>query len=335
MESVTLPEGLETIQAGAFDSDYALKSVVIPGSVTKIDDSSIGAFAGTSVRSAGPIGSGCDIQFGWTKSVPDYAFLNAGRSDITGSGLEKVILPEGVESIGTKAFANTGSGSDLSSLYLPDSLTSIGTDAFLGCKALKTAGGTEDNVRLPVTETFTGGILSAFPYLERVTVPAGTSTVGAESFSGSANLKTVILSEGVETIGEKSFSSCAGLTSVSLPNGLSNIGASAFENCAGLSSITIPAGVTALNSGTFVNCTGLKRIILSKNLKSIAMGTFDGCTALTDVYFDGTEDEWKAITSDHDFSTAERSAEECQNPLCRGPVHSGFRLVCVSSLRWR
>ena len=227
--------------------------------------------------------------------VAFYAFLNAGGSAIAGSGLEKVIIPEGIRSIGTKAFAYWDSGSDLNSLYLPNSLTSIGTDAFLNCKALKTAGGTEDNVRLPVQETLNSSILSAFPWLERVTVPAGTKSIAGGAFSSLPSLKNVTLSDGVETIADKAFSSCASLTYAALPNSVTSIGASAFEDCTALKSVSIPAGVSGLNSGTFNNCTSLKRVSIHKNLKTIAMSAFNGCTSLEDVYFNGTEDEWNAI----------------------------------------
>ena len=139
------------------------------------------------------------------------------------------MIPEGITTIGTKAFAYWDSGSNLKSLYLPDSLTSIGTDAFLNCKALKSAGGAEDNVRLPVSETFNSGILGAFPYLDRVTVPSGTKIIANEAFSGMTTLQTVVLSEGIESIGDKAFSGCSALAAISLPRSVASVGQSAFS----------------------------------------------------------------------------------------------------------
>ena len=51
------------------------------------------------------------------------------------TSLDEVVLPEGLESIGKKAFA----GSSVKKINLPASLTSIADDAFSGCPLLRIA----------------------------------------------------------------------------------------------------------------------------------------------------------------------------------------------------
>ena len=87
-----------------------------------------------------------------------------------------------------------------------------------------------------------------------------------------SSLVTVIIPEGIEDIGLSSFEGCFSLKDAVLPDSLKTIGTSAFKNCKALSKIVIPKGVERINNGAF-----------------------DGCDALTDVYYMGTEAEWKAI----------------------------------------
>ena len=84
MTSVTLAEG-----------SPSLTSITIPDSVTSIGKS---AFSGcTGLKTAGPIGSGSNYEFGWQTSIPANAFSGC-------TGLTSITIPEGVTSIGQKAF---------------------------------------------------------------------------------------------------------------------------------------------------------------------------------------------------------------------------------------
>lgn len=47
--------------------------------------------------------------------------------------------------------------------------------------------------------------------------------------------------------------------------------------------------------GSFIGCKNLKRISIPKSIRSIQEGTFTGCENLEDVYYEGSEDEWKQI----------------------------------------
>lgn len=46
---------------------------------------------------------------------------------------------------------------------------------------------------------------------------------------------------------------------------------------------------------TFAECISLKSIYLPKNLTFIANAVFNNCSSLTDVYYEGTTDEWSSI----------------------------------------
>lgn len=117
LTSVTLPEGLESIGASAFYSCTGLTSITIPDSVT-----SIGEYAFFSCTGLTSI------------TIPDSVTSIGGRVFKDCTSLTSVTLPEGLESIGTGAFDTCTS---LTSIIIPDSVTSIGLDTFDNCTGLK------------------------------------------------------------------------------------------------------------------------------------------------------------------------------------------------------
>ena len=73
------------------------------------------------------------------------------------------------------------------------------------------------------------------------------------------------------------------------------IGANAFKDNKTVTDIILGSDICSIGAGAFAGCTALERITIPKGVKRISEGTFAGCTALTDVYYEGTLDEWKAI----------------------------------------
>ena len=103
LENVTIPNTVTSIGSGAFTSCSSLASVTVPSSVVSLQY----PFSGCSLlTTAGPIGSGCSYEFGWTESIPSGAFQHC-------SGLNSVIVPESVTSIGNYAFYGCSSLADV------------------------------------------------------------------------------------------------------------------------------------------------------------------------------------------------------------------------------
>ena len=106
VNKVTIYEGLEAINGGAFAYCESLKELVLPSSVTTIIS---GAFNGVTL----------DKLTAYAESFPV-------------AKAKEVIVSGGIE-LGKKAFYGDES---LTTITLPDTLTSIGEDAFRGCKNL-------------------------------------------------------------------------------------------------------------------------------------------------------------------------------------------------------
>lgn len=58
---------------------------------------------------------------------------------------------------------------------------------------------------------------------------------------------------------------------------------------------TLPANTRVIEDDAFLNCAWMKTITIPAVVTHIGNGAFSGCTGLTDVYYDGTLDQWGTI----------------------------------------
>ena len=83
---------------------------------------------------------------------------------------------------------------------------------------------------------------------------------------------------------------------VTIPNTVKAIGEDAFFDCTTLTSVTIPSGVTSIGGWAFYDCKNLTSVTIPASVTSIEDWGFRWCDALKDVYYGGTQAQWKAIT---------------------------------------
>ena len=252
------------------------------------------------------------------------------------TNLKKVTLPSGVTSIGKSAFSNCGS---LESVTVPTSVTGIGDYAFYGCGSLKT-------VNIPNGVTGIGrSVFYNCGSLESVTVPGSVTGIGDYAFYGCGSLKTVNIPNGVTGIGYCAFYECGSLESVSIPGNVTSIGGYAFSKCGSLKTVTIPNSVTSIGEYAFRGCGSLKTVNISGGVTRIDKWTFGECeklteiylpssvteigyaafwkVGLTDVYYSGTQAQWKAIRFDEFNSALTGAAIHCGDaPVSNTPSFS-------------
>ena len=281
LQSLTLPEGLETIGGEILYNCTGVTKLTIPSSVTRMCDgeneygynASDRALYGSSIR---------ELTFAeGTESIPAFACTET-------EGLETLILPSGVRSIGDEAFENCYSLSVLS--YVPAQLPEIGMYAFSGT-SLPPMLLVPEHIDLEFEDLNSG--LDVYPYLissswdprqDMITAGGvdwqfteegilfeiedgllvirgnGTTDVTCSFSGGSASfevtasgLRMLTLPAGVTEIEEEAF---AGLNVhvVELPEGLKKIGPGAFRDCTDLLAINYPDSLVEVGDEAFAGC---------------------------------------------------------------------------------
>ncbi len=256
------------------------------------------------------------IQDGVT-SIGSCAFYNC-------SSLTEITIPEGVTSIGSSAFEDCSS---LTEITIPEGVTSIGSWAFSGCASL---------TEITIPEGVTSISSSAFrgcSKLTEITIPEGVTSIDSGAFEGCSSLTEITLPESVTSIRSYAFRDCSSLTGITIPEGVTSIGYSAFEGCSSLTEITIPEGVTtSIGEYTFYRCSSLTEITIPEGVTSFGNYAFYECSALTDVYYAGSEEQWNAITIDTN-----------NEPLLNANIHFGGGIendnivasgTCGNNLTW-
>lgn len=198
------------------------------------------------------------------QQISDYAFQDH-------TNLNYISIGEGVSYIGYYAFSGC---TDLMYVELPDSVTFIGQEAFA------------NNVNL-----------------EQITLPEGLKEIGSGAFADCSSLKSITIPDSVTTLDSYAFSNCRALTDVKLSNKLTEINNSTFADCVRLTTVSIPDRVSSVGAAVFSGCKSLRSVEIPLSVYYLGEipgngwygNVFADCDALTDIYYAGTEDDWKLI----------------------------------------
>ena len=238
---ITLPAGLKAIGNNAFRGCFALRNeVTIPAGVETIGSY---AFAGCRNAKFNPA-----LPETLT-AIGDYAFQNCAN-------LYAVTLPASLQTIGEYAFY----ASSIQKIVLPEGLFSLGDGAFWFCKALETADfvNSMDIISIP-SNAFNG-----CSGLRKVYLPFFVEEIGDYAFSGCKSLKSLNFfeCEEITKIGEFAFRGCRSLKSLDLfkCENLTTIGSRAFSGCTSLKSLNLPKSLETIGEYAFSGCQAISVI---------------------------------------------------------------------------
>ena len=194
-----------------------------------------GITSGVSIKSSAQ-SSGKSGDLSW--NVTEGILKISGNGKMTdgdapwGNSIIEVIIEEGVESIGEKAFLNCTA---LKNASIAGSVKSIGSEAFFGCSKLS-----------------------------EIKIPDSVTYIGSEAFSDCTNLCSLEFSSGLEQIEGFAFYECQSLKSLKLPSSLKSIGENAFSMCSELEEIEMETGCE--NYYSIDNC------LISYDNKTLILG---------------------------------------------------------------
>ncbi len=200
--------------------------------------------------------------------------------------------------------------SDITEIVIPDSVTWIEEAAFSGCSGLVKFTVAENNPSYCAVDgnlfnkDKTGLIRYSIGKTDSTyEVPDGVTFIGNEAFIGCKSLTDIILPPSINSIETDAFCYCENLTNINLPNGITSISVGTFFGCENLKNIIIPEHVTIIDEDAFYNCESLTSITIPDSVTFIGKNAFYQCNDLTDVYYSGTQNQWKKIFGNTELGT--------------------------------
>ena len=248
LSSITIPEGVTSIDDWAFEDCTNLRTLSIPNSLTTIGS---GVFIRCNSLNSPLYNANIFVRlptsYSGAYTIPSGITTIANQAFLSCTGLTSVTIPSSVRTIGVSAF-NGCTG--LTSITIPDGVTSIGDYAFKGCS----------NLSSPVI--FKSKLLHMpASYSGEYTIPSGVTMIDVMAFYECKSLTALNIPGSVKSIGASAFWECSNLASITIENGLETIGNGAFSGCSSLTSVTFPSSVTYIGRRALYDVSWLNTLV--------------------------------------------------------------------------
>lgn len=226
-DSFVIPEGVKEIDPSAFLNAQFLKEVVFPSTMT---------------------------------IIPDMLFYQ-------NTTIKSIVINEGVEKIGKRAFAGCTS---LSAIDIKG-VAHIDEEAFTQCNMLKSVTIDSSNIG--------DGAFYKCPSLETINL-TNVELVGENAFADCYSLKEISFGRGVKVISNEAFSNCTALETLDIGPTVNSIGEFCFSNCTKLKNVTFGAQLANIGEACFRNCSSIEAIHVTSSVVNLNAYAFEGCTSL-------------------------------------------------------
>ncbi len=243
------------------------------------------------------------------KTEEELAFDDAETSKawyIGDNTITKVVIPEGVESIASYAFANLTA---LEEVVFPSTLESIDYGAFYGCTALqKITFSGENNLKIINQNAFENCDLR-----DTLELPSAC-VISDYAFAGNQKLKGIVLGENLYSVGQYAFAGCKKLSDVTIDAKKVKYGAYAFTGCESLKEFYVNSSV--LPEGMFYECDDMEKVTIGPDVNDIGVFAFRDTKISEFVIEDGNKN-YKVQTKDYIIS-ADSKKLIAVSPLVEG-----------------
>ena len=276
------------INTQAFKNNKKLKGIIIPDTVTYVEDS---LFSGCISLTDVDLGKGITV-------ITNGMFYNC-------KNLESLAIPEQIERFYDR-YSYTGNSSDkpfegcvnlkniyfkakdislvrylslpsLTNIVIGSTVESLPDRAFSGYKYLENVTFENGLLVLP-NECFkncTG--------LKSITLPDSMMSVGKSAFENCYNIKSVTFSENLNTIADSAFKGCSSIENLSFNKNLREIGNNAFEECSSVKNVTFNDSLNTIGESAFANCSSVEKVNLPESVSSVGKDVFEGCKAIKNI----------------------------------------------------
>lgn len=255
IKSITIPEGIEIIDAYAFNSCNVLSSVTLPSSLRIINHAAF------------------------------YLTINLKELDLKNTqfiGEDNFELCESLRNLSINTennFYSTYEG---------------GLYTFDYSKLIKMSENVSKVNLHEKCNTLGIESLSRLNNVLEVTIPSSITNM-EEGVFFEAQFSKVNLNANIEKIPFNTFKFCRKLKEVTLPSSLTMIGDYGFYRCENLTSITFPDSLTEIGEFSFAYCFALKQFNISSNLEFIGYGALDEMTELEEFVVSPRNTQYRVI----------------------------------------
>lgn len=327
LTSVAFPDGITTINDGMFDDCTGLKSITIPNRVT-----SIGSYAF------------CGCTGLTSITIPDSVTDIGASAFSTCRNMISVTIGSGVTSIGAFAFSSCYKMVEVcnkSALEITAGSRDYGYIAQYARYVYTEEGQSRISIDEKGYAIYVDGddkvLVSYIGDETELVLPDGITEINKDVFYRYSTLTSVIIPDSVKIIGTYAFARCTSLRSLTIGSGVTSIGVRAFDSCTALENITVSSDntayisvgqcvvekesktliwgckdsviptdgtVTTIGSEAFYLCRGLTSLSIPNEVTKIDARAFSNCTNLSCIYFDGTQEQWSAISKGDSWDLA-------------------------------
>ena len=292
--TLNIPESVTEIEADAFSYCSGFSgTLVIPNALTKIGVhnymESDGAFQGCKgitslvLPIADSIIIGCKCFFG--SGITGEIVFPSGITEIWSyafsecHGLNGIVLNEGLEYIGSRAFKDCGGLTG--ELVIPSSVKEIKSYAFQGCSGINSV------VLREPPDSFEVGVFSFCSSVTSVILPDGMVKTGGHAFDGCTNLSSVSLPQSITVISAASFTGCTALTHIDFPENLKVIDNSAFWRSGLSDTLVLPKSIERIDVLAFCE-TNITEAVFGESLKELWENAFSMTPYLNKIVLQGS-----------------------------------------------
>ncbi len=228
------------------------------------------------------------------KVVIGEGVTNIGSCSFWDCGVLSVEIPSSVTTIGNSAFR----GSSIIAVSVPSSVETIGDNAFYGCPNLSSVIVSEG------VRTIEQNAFRACTSLTSIALPSSIEKVGAAAFFQCGEMMSATFAPGNNQVelGDNLFTQCYKLMRVTLPSRINCIGEGMFQNCLMLTDVEISQGAQSIGGSAFAS-SALTTVVIPDSVTTIGIAAFSSCP-LTDIYFTGSEAQWKSVRKIGDTESA-------------------------------